>query len=295
MSIYKYVNFENLTKILEGSIRFTQPGALNDPFEMVPELRVPEEFGTRELDIQFSVTAPRSDRTEIAPDEEANPDEFDDLNSRRILASLNRAIGVLCLSKNDSSLTMWSHYADSYSGAVVEFDPKHEFFQGLFEMRYSDHRPRFDIAKYTDGDDIPSIAELCVKSNEWAYEQEVRIVRSLTNCRCVGTAGKFPVYVMDVPSDCIRSVTLGERMSVTNQRKIWRSVEKMPNVALNLAAVSNRGYEFRREPIKVVGVVSPCISPRTAHIFSDNEGTLGEIARWILEKHPLSEAVNTTL
>ena len=36
MSLYKYVKFNDLKRILEGTIRFTQPGAFNDPFEMVP-------------------------------------------------------------------------------------------------------------------------------------------------------------------------------------------------------------------------------------------------------------------
>ena len=59
MSLYKYVKFEDLKRILDGSIRFTQPGAFNDPFEMVPELYVPEGSGIEKIAIQFSVTAPR--------------------------------------------------------------------------------------------------------------------------------------------------------------------------------------------------------------------------------------------
>ena len=61
MSLYKYVKFKDLIHILEGSIRFTQPGAFNDPFEMVPELYVPEKYGTQDfdIDIKFALTAPR--------------------------------------------------------------------------------------------------------------------------------------------------------------------------------------------------------------------------------------------
>jgi len=35
--------------------------------------------------------------------------------------------------------------------------------------------------------------------------------------------------------------------------------------------------------------------PRTAGIFSDQEGTIGEVARWQLKNHPLGELVNDTL
>ena len=295
MSLYKYVKFDVLKEILGGKIRFTQPGALNDPFEMVPELHVPEPFGTEEVTIQFSVTAPRRDLPVGALDDDFASDYCSDQNSRGILALLNQKIGILCLSKNPSSLLMWSHYADGYSGAIVKFDETQEFFSGHFEMKYSEHRPKMDISIYTDGDEPVPIAELCVKAKEWEYEKEVRVVRSLANCRCVSVSNGFSVYVMDVPSDCIESVTLGERMPICHQREIWALVKDMGNVSLYLDAVSNRGYQFRSEPIKLVGENNPYLSPRTAHIFADQGGTHGDLARYLLKSHPLSAMVNDTL
>ena len=69
----------------------------------------------------------------------------------------------------------------------------------------------------------------------------------------------------------------------------------MPDVSLYLDAVSNWGYEFRSEAIKLPGMKNPILSPRTAHIFADQEGTYGEIAHYLLEEHPLSEMMNDTL
>ena len=273
MSLYKYVKFEDLKRILNGSIRFTQPGAFNDPFEMVPELHVPERFGSKVINIQFSVTAQRREPIVGKPDDDFPPDSCSDQNSRRILDSLNRSIGILCLSKNDSSLLMWSHYADGYSGALVKFNETHEFFSGHFDVKYSEHRPKRDIASYMgSGGPIP-IAELCVKAKEWEYEKEVRVVRSLADCRCVDAANGFPIYVMDIPSDCIESVILGERMPVCHQREIWDLVKDKSDVSLYLDAVSNRGYEFRRDTIRIAGMKNPFLSPRTARIFADQAGT----------------------
>ena len=295
MSLYKYMKFEDLKRILHGNIRFTQPGAFNDPYEMVPELYVPEGFGSEEINIRFSVTARRREPVLGALDDGFVSDHCSDQNSRSILASLNRAIGILCLSKNGSSLLMWSHYAASYSGAVVKFDETHEFFSGHFDVEYSEQRPKVDIASYTDDDEPVPIAELCVKAKEWEHEDEVRVVRSLADCRCVGTANGFPIYVMDVPPECIESVIIGERMPASHQREIWELVTDMEDVSLDLDAVSNWGYEFRREHIKLPGIKNPILSPRTAHIFADQEGTYGDIAHWLLEKHPLSGMVNDTL
>ena len=295
MPLYKYVKFCDLRRILVGSIRFTQPGAFNDPFEMVPELHVPQGFESKKINFQFSTVAPRREPRvgELSGDLES--DYLSDQNSRSILKSLNQAIGILCLSRNRSSLLMWSHYADSYSGAIVEFDEKHEFFKGCFDMEYSHCRPKTHISSYTDGGEPIPIAELCVKSKEWEYEKEVRVVRSLSDCTYIGTSSTFPVYVMDVPADCIKSVILGERMGICQQREIWKLAEDMPNVSLYLDAIANWGYQFRSDPIRLAGMESPLISPRTAHIFSDQEGSIGEVSRYQLEEHPLSNIVNDTL
>lgn len=298
MSLYKYVKFNDLMYILEGSIRFTQPGVFNDPFEMVPELYVPEKYGPQDFDlsIRFSLTAPRREPRIGDLDVDFECDYCSDRNSRRILASLNQAIGILCLSRNSSSLLMWSHYADNYSGAVVEVDEAHEFFTGYFEVEYSQHRPKKDIGSYLAGDEPIPIAELCAKSKEWEYEAEVRVVRNLADCRRVdkNETHVYPVYVMDLPTDCIKSVTLGERMPIPQQQEVWEKM-KDTDISLHLAAVSNWGYGFRKDSIKFAGMKNPIVNPRTAHIFADQEGTYGDLAHWLLRDHPFSEMMNNTL
>ena len=72
-------------------------------------------------------------------------------------------------------------------------------------------------------------------------------------------------------------------------------VKDMRDVSLHLDAVSNWGYEFRKEQIKLKGMNNPIVSPRTAHIFANETGTYGDIARWLIEKHPLSGMMNDTL
>lgn len=297
MPLYKYLTFENTLRVLDGSVRFTQPGAFNDPFEMVPELHVPKDFESSEISIRFDALAPRRQPSvgELAIDFES--DHCNDFNSRKILSSLNQSIGILCLSKNESSLLMWSHYSEEYSGAVIEFDEEHEFFTGLFDIEYRENRPTKDISSYLNGESPIPIAELCVKPKDWEYEKEHRIVRNLSDCTKVGEYNGFPVYVMDVPLETIKSVTLGERMPVENQRDIWNKI-KNTKIALNLAAISNWGYKFRKEPIKYdlpSSEMNPMISPRTAHIFSDLENEFGEMARWMLKKHKLSDVANHTL
>lgn len=291
MGLYKYVSADVAKRILKGTVRFTQPSAFNDPFELLPQFITAADLVGDKRELNFCVVTPRRkgiDRTYSAGD----PGLRSDINARKIVADLNSAIGILCLSRNAESLLMWGLYADDYSGALIEFDESHEFFTGLHPVRYKKRRPVFDLRDF-HGKIVP-ISDLFVKSNVWAYEREVRIVRSTKDLKDAGAKVKnYPLLTMGIPIECIKSVFLGERMDVAEQSAIWDLI-KDTNISLSLAAVDNWDYAFRYDYVKFSGrmIGSPMISPRTAHIFKNQAGELGEMARWMLEKHPLSEFVN---
>ncbi len=297
MSLYKYLTIDTLKKVISGSIRFTQPGAFNDPFELLPELHIPKSFIQQELKISFDVMSQRRSPPVGELNSNFQSDECSDITSRNIVTSLNESVGILCLSRNQDSLLMWSHYADEYSGAVIEFDDEHEFFQGKINVDYRARRPIKDISSYISADEAVPIAELCVKSDQWEYESEVRIARSLSDCKKVDDTNRFPIYVMDIPQDCIKSIILGERTSIDHQKEIWNMI-KETNISLSLSAIANWGYEFQPELIKInvpYPKANPMMSPRTAHIFKDYAGNLGEMARWLIENHKISDITNQSV
>jgi hypothetical protein len=134
-----------------------------------------------------------------------------------------------------------------------------------------------------------------VKSEQWRYEYEVRIIRNLSDCEGTGKLcrGGFQIYIQKVPQDCIKEITLGERTRIEDQRRVWEKI-RASNISLSLTAVANWGYEFRKELVKLGAHPQPVISPRTAHIFSHLPNAYGDVARYLIENHPLSEFVNTT-
>jgi hypothetical protein len=294
-SLYKYVDIAGLERILKGTIRFTQPSAFNDPFELLPEVVIPIDEPERPINISFNIIAKRRD----PPVGEVNdvPDHCraSDPTSRDIVQQLNSLIGILSLSRTNDSLLMWSHYADQYAGAVIEFDGSHEFFAGQIDVEYRRFRPKKHLSVYQTADEPVPVAELCAKSDQWKHEREIRVIRCLAECERVGEDPRgFPVYIQRVPIEAIRSVTIGERTKVPDQREIYARV-KDTKIALSLAAIDHSGYAFRRERIKFdvpVSQVGPMMSPRTAHIFSDLQSQRGEFARWMVEKHPMSKAFN---
>lgn len=291
MALYKYVTAQTATRILKGSIKFTQPGAFNDPFEFLPQFITPVNSEEKKLTLQFCMFSPRRkglDRSRVGGPEENRSD----IQAREIVGTLNESLGVLCLTKNRDSLLMWGHYAQEYSGAIIEFDEKHDFFHGLNPVKYQKRRPVYDIRDFLDS---PSpIADLCVKSNVWSYEREVRLVRSIADCESRSLEdSRFPILTMPIPRESIKAVYIGERMGLTEQREIWNLV-KDTDIALSIAAVANWDYAFRYEAVKFKGplVGSPVLSPVTAHIFKDEPGDLGELARWAIKNHPMADFVS---
>jgi len=208
-SLYKYVDIAGLKRILKGSIRFTQPSAFNDPFELLPEVVVPNDAEERQLSFSFAVRAQRRRPPPGELHEVPDGCQASDAMSRDIVQQFNTLIGILCLSRVNDSLLLWSHYADQYAGAVVEFDGSHEFFDGQIDVEYRPLRPIRDVGAYISPPEPIPVAELCAKSEQWKYEQEVRVIRSLAVCekRGIGPRG-FPVYTQHLPPECIKSVTL---------------------------------------------------------------------------------------
>jgi hypothetical protein len=292
--LYKYVSIAGLRRILDGSIRFTQPSAFNDPFELLPEIIVPNDASERQISVSFDILAGRQAASDGALDAIPDGCGSNDAMSRDIVQQLNLLIGVLSLSRVRNSLLMWSHYADQYAGAVVELDGSHEVFAGQIDIDYRSTRPRRHVDTYLTGAPIP-VAELCVKSDQWAYEQEVRIVRALADCQPTGQVFRgFPIFVQPIPAGAIKSVILGERTPVAEQREIYVRLMET-DISLSLAAVDHSGFAFREETIKLAAPyskVGPWMSPRTAHIFSDLKSPRGEMARWLVEHHAMSKLVN---
>ncbi len=297
MSLYKYVSIDTLFKILKGRIRFTQPSAFNDPFELLPEINIPENLSKHDLNIRFDLMSPaRVPPVGELPYDFKSPTCSDDA-ARTIRSNLDNSIGILCLTKNPRSILMWSHYAEEYAGVMIEFDKNHEFFQGLFEVDYRKNRPIKDYSFFAHSEEPIRLSELCIKPKDWEYEEEVRIARNLAHCKMISDNPKYPIYVLDLPTESIKSITFGERTSIENQISIFDKV-KNTNISLSLSAISNWGFNFRPELIKYdvpVSEQSPIISPRTAHIFKDLPGDFGEIARWTIKNNKFSELVNKTV
>jgi hypothetical protein len=124
MIVYKYLDPARIDVLEQGRIRFTQPGALNDPFETLPCFTQYKQALLKSL----HVGAQKKFGAEAA---QATLTERQALIDRALLdipKSMSRHFVLLSLSKVRNNLLMWSHYTDSHRGFVIGFDSNNPFF-----------------------------------------------------------------------------------------------------------------------------------------------------------------------
>lgn len=230
--LYKYLPPERIDVLRKRRIRFSQPSSLNDPYERM--LLVENDSlnhalkikSVLELDSMWAaLSREEKSRTNRRIFNKAKAETIHQIDMRvnaktlgdEAMKHIDRAFGILSLSRVCHSLLMWSHYASSFTGFVVEFDARHDFFRGTtpsgnqakpLRVSYSSRR----TVVSTDDPDYYSKL-LCEKPLEWAYEEEERILRHFTDdAASMGIdSAKNPIYLESFPPDLITAVMIGFR------------------------------------------------------------------------------------
>ena len=155
----------------------------------------------------------------------------------REIDNIDKKYVILSLTKVKDSLLMWSHYAESHTGAVIEFDVKHPEFNIVPKT----HKPFQTIDIYSPIEDKKGTQmmgdviyknkgfrellaptqriKMChfyYKSSQWEYENEYRIIRQKNDSNNQTEKGAlFPL-----PFAALKSITLGVRFGGTENSMI---------------------------------------------------------------------------
>jgi hypothetical protein len=219
-TLYKYLDPSGFVALTSLTVRFTKLAELNDPFECRLSLIPTGEF-----------IAPRTQRPE--------------------LEKLLWEYGISCFAEDASNLLLWAHYGRSHTGFVIGFSTEHPSFQSygqLVRVNYSPRRPQIDSP---NSDAV--LHALSIKSEEWSYEQEWRIVTPLDTCQ-----KKDELFLKPIDPASITELTLGVGV---DENLVNRAIEWQRNhqhVNLRRARLDSLEYklypdeELHNEPLLVV-------------------------------------------
>lgn len=146
--------------------------------------------------------------------------------------TLSERVGFLCLSAVHDNLLMWAHYCCSHEGLVVALDTGKPGFRSLGKngrITYREDRPSYDV---TVG---PKDEDYWVKSRDWSYEQEYRVLRMLDQCEIVFGSAGLPLYFAPLPLACISAVYLGVRMRPGEKNRVR---DALKNTSILVSEVS---------------------------------------------------------
>jgi len=228
--IYKYYDEDTLQPVTDRTLKFATIEDLNDPFECLAviesrEMR-PEDVPLilDELGLLEGYTGPLDQKLleELAQKFNENSKGLIAQTGHNFSSILNQisvrkqvdsalAYGILSFSTNPKSGLMWSHYCNKHKGYVLGFDKDHDFFRGgeekplgLGRLNPVDYREkRIEIGNKEDQGSFLEIMHR--KSDDWAYEHEIRMVMPLKYCKSISPS----LHVLEYPKEALKRVIFG--------------------------------------------------------------------------------------
>jgi hypothetical protein len=274
VNLYKYLPPSRIDVLEKCLIRFTQLGDFNDPFELNPHINkiaeqdeikklvdrnfeqlIEDEYSNNPLLAAF---ISKQSFIQLAKGKEAlvknavlgMEQQVVSLLPGILQYSANSLLGALSLSELSNHELMWSHYAAQHKGYVIGFDRNHSFFnqkitpddelRHLEKINYLDKPPEINLMHAAG-------AELFfAKSVKWEYEVEWRMLLPLSESSEKIENSPFPFYLFHFPSDAVKEVILGARVSSMDRYAIEALMNKpkFSHVKLFQANLDPSSYEI---------------------------------------------------
>ena len=284
MALYfKYMPLDRWKDVLgRGRIRFTPPGAFNDPFEM-PSLKIKEveaeklsflasnmmqttemldalshgTFSAATFTPPYLYRAARNREARASLTEAEKRERVRKLDeATEHLGRIDFTYGILSLTAKSDNLLLWAHYADEHRGIAIGIDASvlerryldsgRDKYQMARNVTYSHTRPRIPVEKTI-------LAEhFYVKSPEWEYEHEYRIVRHLKDRTEELPLQPFAIHLYELPPDAVREVVFGSRVTEQRRKEVIDGIRlnaAYSHVAFLKARISRESFQLEFDPL----------------------------------------------
>lgn len=235
-SYFKFVSNERIDVLESGLIKFSPIGGFNDPFELEPVIQPLSrkfiEYWSNLTDLERAKVTMR-DEDYIYSNERYGMlslyiKKYKERIGKHGVLSLstnnhvNSLIGVSVPEKLDPrrNILMWSHYANSHNGFVIEFSSGFIPKGNITKIEYSEKR---DFLTFEDIDEGNFENVIFRKSIEWSYEQEYRCVLPINMAAKIIGDGKHYLFKFDKSK--VRSITFGCKMCEEEKHKIIQYVK----------------------------------------------------------------------
>lgn len=253
--LYKYYGLRRWADMFQDwTIRFSPLDEFNDPFEGLPaanRIWGPEFMKMFRDERLPNATAEQLNAVVTTDDKKKLLDEI-----RKIL----RRTSIFCLTTSFNNLLMWSHYADSHRGFVVEFKMDSSFFTQEYSdtlwqakpVKYVQKRPVIDgfseflttESKFLKLND----AFFYTKGRIWDYEKEYRMLCSVVlpnfKCRTIKKGQKEITGIHDIPPDAVSGVIFGASMDAETIEECCKDLSRpdCAHIKLQKAQLHPTGY-----------------------------------------------------
>lgn len=276
--LYKYYKAGTAITALERqTLGFTPPNRFNDPFELLPKI-ISHPSAQRILDRKGRITNKQREGLRRRWNSEGQT-SFSKANFERFLKSkekeleiqistklaqmpsrmakevveiVSREFGILCLSKRWNHHLMWGHYSEGHSGFCIGYQIPAEI-PGVYrvEVQYTPERYAIRDSDVMRGrfsrKDVEGIIR--TKSEEWAYEREVRYVLNTTIPGIAANDDNSQFYVRHAPS-AVAEVIAGIRCKPDGINRITSICKDLyPQAAIYQASQSEHTFEIIRQDI----------------------------------------------
>lgn len=229
-------------------IWLSRPETFNDVFELQPHF---ETFEHLQYPVPLGATAAQV--AKIARlQKHLNDRVLRPKIKEATIASHTKTIVVLSLTQARDSLLIWAHYGDAHKGVALGFDSR----TGILE-NYSQHRDKLQKVKYSrfrpsreTWERVTNSDLWLVKSKEWAYEREWRIVDSAFSSDALPEPvekGKDPVhYPFKFKAKALVQVIIGCRAAEDVLPAVEATAEKYPNLKIWKARKHPKRFKIER-------------------------------------------------
>ena len=222
--LYKYMTANRaltcIPEVGDGTLRATQPAALNDPFECAVTALYVIRDASEENRLLAEALTQINESTPVTEEHVHNARQrYGSLFTRQLFAEqVSTKFGIVSFAVDPQHPLMWSHYTTDGSGFAIGYDKsaiaKLAGANGeLLPVQYSDRTAPIagPIVLAWPRSNLPKL--LSLKSDHWRYENEWRLIVEMNETIGTGETDRHgqPVNLVRVPNEAVVRVYYTER------------------------------------------------------------------------------------